>query len=292
MTPATIQKREQLQQFLDLELIPHAAVRAVVCVGSVATGLARPNSDIDLLVFFDPMDRYIVPREFIWQPATRTFHSIFTETGDGLQFECIPFDLAVWSDPEHVWSDGQRAALHEPLILFDRTGQTTQLIAERTVYTDEIRLAHLDEAVNRFDNHLKWIDPAEKWASLGPAIAHDRLRDAYDALVKMLFACNHRWRPWSEREMTFLLALPWLPEQFEDRILTAAHPPSHDYNGYLARIEMLKSLHQDVLTQLVADSTYESDDTESVFIRVHDEPGRAWNMDAWNERHTTAYPIL
>ena len=64
MTPATHQqqeKRAQFLQFMESVLLPETAVQAVIGIGSIATGHMRPNSDIDIILFLDPYDLYIVP---------------------------------------------------------------------------------------------------------------------------------------------------------------------------------------------------------------------------------------
>ena len=85
--------------------------------------------------------------------------------------------------------------------------------------------------------------------------------------------------------MSFLLALPWLPEDFENRALSAWSISSQDYAGYMNRVEVLRSLFKDLTTRLVKDGLYGDDLLGEAFIRSHDEPGRAWNMDAWNVKH-------
>jgi len=85
--------------------------------------------------------------------------------------------------------------------------------------------------------------------------------------------------------MSALLALPWLPEDFPNRVSLALSIGSQDYAGYMNRVEVLRSLFQDLTNRLVTDGLYGNDFIREAFIRSHDEPGRAWNMDAWNRKH-------
>lgn len=77
-TPATAQKRRDLRHFIDTVVVPAPAIQGVVAIGSLASALARPDSDLDVVVFFDPMDWYVLPAEATWQPRDNTFHSIFS----------------------------------------------------------------------------------------------------------------------------------------------------------------------------------------------------------------------
>src|SRR5262245_880493 len=110
MTDPRISKRRELSDFITRVLAPHPAVRSVVGIGSIATGSARPDSDIDAFVFFDPLDLFVVPAEFIWRPSDGTFHSIFHDV-EGVQFDFTRCDLARWADPSFDWPEGYRAEL-------------------------------------------------------------------------------------------------------------------------------------------------------------------------------------
>ena len=105
MNPATVQKRKDLTTFIQREMIPEPSIQGVVVIGSVATGMARPDSDIDAFVFLDPFDPYAVPAEFKWLPDQGTFHGIFSAVKNAIQFDFQRFDLQQWSSPSHVWPE-------------------------------------------------------------------------------------------------------------------------------------------------------------------------------------------
>ena len=286
-TAATIQKRQQLCDFVDRFLKPEPAIRAVVGVGSIAFGTMRPDSDIDALLFMDPVDHYIVPSEFKWVPETNTFHSIFcggpAVRGRNIQFDFHHVDLKAWSDPDFEWSEEQCAGLVDSWLVYDREGRVARLIAERTTYTEAIRTERLDQAL--LNTGVTGSDPAKLWDHLGPAVAFDRALAGYDALVRALFAYNRRWRPWREREMTYLLTLPWLPPDFGMRVLLALNGPSLDLEGCCQRFSALSALCDDLLAQLAGEPAYGSDPIGQAFRRICDTPGYAHNMDEWNAKH-------
>lgn len=285
MTPATRVKRQALLAFIDRVLKPHPAVQAVIGIGSIASGRMRPDSDIDAIVLFDPLDWYIIPAEFIWRPSDGTFHSIFTRADwvkeEGIEFDFLRMDIRQWTNPAFVWPEPRRAEWLNGWIAFDRTGEIQELIVKRTAYSDKVRLARLDGAIIWLDQHLAEGKPSVVWDTLGPAIAHDRLQAAYDQLVKGLFAYNCCWLPWRDRQMEQLLALPWLPKNFEERVLAAANVTGLDYDSYLARAIELHSLFEDLLNRLVCEGYYLSSPIEEAFKRTCNEPGFAWNMDEW-----------
>ncbi|MEM8532076.1 MAG: nucleotidyltransferase domain-containing protein [Chloroflexota bacterium] len=284
MTPETHTKRDQLQTFIEREMSPHSAVKGVVGIGSIATGNAHANSDIDAVVFLEPFDPYIVPAECIWRPSDASYHSILSEV-EGWQLDFARFDLTQWSHPDFNWPEGRCAELSSGWLAFDRDGQVTQLIATRTAYPDDLRVTRLDEAITWLDQHLSDDAPEHVWEQFGPIIAHDRLSAAYHYLAQALFAYNWRWRVWRNREIEALLSLPWLPDAFAESILLVLTAPSLDHDGYMARVETLSMFFADLLEQVVADGIYTEDPISEAFIRRSAEPGRAWNMDEWNEQH-------
>ncbi|MCA9960055.1 MAG: nucleotidyltransferase domain-containing protein [Anaerolineales bacterium] len=287
MMTVTEQKREQFLAFVQQVLAGDTAVKGVIAIGSMATGHMRPDSDIDAIIFLDPFDYFVVPAEAIWDAQTDTFHSIFTDDPQlqqqGLQLDIARLDWQQWSNPNFVWPEGRCAELSTGWIAYDPDGTVAQLIAARTAYPDELRLQRLDESITWLDQHLSDDTPEIHWQNLGPIIAHDRLQAAYDYLVAALFAYNRHWRIWRNREMQYLLKLPWLPDQFAERVLVAANAPHLDHEGYKQRVEMLRSLFADLLQQLIANGDYSHAAIDQAFIRMHDEPGRAWNMDEWRK---------
>jgi hypothetical protein len=274
--------------FIERELEPETSVQAVVGIGSIASGLARHNSDIDAIVFLDPFSWYITPAEFKWRPADNTFHSIFSQSSveeKWMQFDFARLDLTQWADVSFEWPEERCAELHTGWLAFDRSGEVANLIGTRTTYTDTLRTAKLDEAITWLDQHISDDGPQVRWDSLGPVIAYDRLQAAYEYLVQALFAYNRCWRPWRNREMSSLLALSWLPENFASRVPAALGISSLDYIGYMSRVNCLQSLFLDITNRLVSDGEYGEDIISEAFIRSHDEPGRAWNMEEWNMKH-------
>ncbi|MDX1992104.1 MAG: nucleotidyltransferase domain-containing protein [bacterium] len=270
------------------------AVKGVIAIGSIGSGTAHEGSDLDAVVFLDPLDLYVVPAEAIWYEPDDTFYSIFTSNEDvqrdGLQIDFLRLDWQQWSAPDFDWPEPRKAELSAGWIAFDRDGEIGRLVAARTTYDDQLRLARLDEAITWLDQHLGEDGPQQRWETLPPAIAHDRLHAAYDYLVQGLFAYNRVWRPWRNREMTALLQLPWLPANFETQILTALNSPSQDFAGYMRRAETLNTLFVALLAQVQADGLYGDDPTGDAFIRNHEEPGRAWNMGEWMIEHRKRYP--
>ena len=131
----TRQKRAELQQFIDTVLAPAPSVQGVVGIGSIANGLARPDSDIDAIVFLDPLDLYIAPAEATWRPTDNTFHSIFSDVA-GIQVDLQRLDLAQWSDPAFEWPEGWCGEMAEGWLGLDRDDRIAALIAERTAYSD------------------------------------------------------------------------------------------------------------------------------------------------------------
>jgi len=296
MTPATAVKRKELLTFIERVLQPEQSVQAVVGIGSIATGQMQPDSDMDIVVFFDPMDWYVIPAEFIWRPVDGSYHSIFIEDEEvrqeGIELDCLRLDLQQWSAGSFEWPEGRKAELCDGWVAYDRRGEITPLIEEKTAYHEAVRQERLDEAIIWLDQHLADGRPEERWDALGPVFAHDRLQAAFQLLARGLFAFNRRWMPWRNRQMDHLMRLPWLPEGFGERVLTVSSAPSHDFTGYMERARALKSVFQDLLSQLIVEGSYSIAPIDQAFIGSHDEPGFSWNMEGWRADNLGRFLIM
>ena len=286
MNPATERKRAELSRFIQQEVIPETSVQGVVVIGSVAKGIARDDSDIDAVVFLEPFDPYAIPAEFKWRPDDRSFHGIFSEVENSVQIDCKRLSLQEWSKPTHVWPESICAELSEGWLAFDRNSQIQKLIVERTYFNDEIRRERLDDAIEHLDWLLREESTESTWETHGATMAHYRLHSAFDYLMQGLFAYNRRWRTLPSRELSDLLRLPWLPAKFEEQLIVATNALSVTKAGYQQRVRVLQRFFYELVTQCHHDGMYGGDAVSEAFIRQHDEPGRNWNMDTWNTKHT------
>jgi hypothetical protein len=255
---------------------------------------ARSDSDIDAFVFMDPLDLYLVPVQSIWRPADDTFHSIMSDDEslgrDGIQLDLHRIDLGTWRDPGFAWPEPACGELANGWLAFDRDGEVFRLIEERTAYPEDRRQRILDDAIPLIADHLAEDVVLRCWDMLGPVVAADRLQAVYEYVVAALFAYSRRWRVWRNREMSALLRLPWLSQDFDTLIMMVAVASGHDREAYLARAQVLRQLSAQLVGRVVADGIYGVEDPVSeAFIRAHDEPGRAWNMDAWKAEHARRY---
>jgi predicted nucleotidyltransferase len=279
------QKLQQLRLFVECVCTREPSVRAVIAIGSVAAGRAAPGSDIDAIVFLDPLDLHAVPAEAVWFPETGAFHGIFApeaERPDAIQFDFLRLDFSQWRTPTFVWPEPRRAELATGTIVYDGTGEVGRLIHARTRYTDETQRQHLDEAVTWLDQLLSGDTPTQTWERHGAAVAFDRLNAAYDWLGHALFALKRQWRPWRNREIEALLALPWLPPDVHVDLIVAMDGAGHTHNGYTTRVHALRKLFDAVLKRGSELGIYTHDPIDEAFIRHAEEPGRDWNMTQWN----------
>lgn len=195
-------------------------------------------------------------------------------------------DLQEWSKPTHGWPESICAELSEGWLAFDRNGSIQRLIGERTYFNDEIRQERLDDAIVHLDWLLSDLTVEHTWETLGAEIAHYRLHSAYDYLMQALFAYNRHWRTIRSRELTDLLKLPWLPEKFDRQLILATNALSVTKAGYQQRVTVLQDYFDELVSKCQQDGIYGVKAVSEAFIRRHDEPGRNWNMDEWNKRHS------
>ncbi len=270
--------------FVERELDPWPEFVAALIVGSVAHGEARPDSDVDCILVFDPLDERIVPAEFVWIPETDSCHTIFeveaSEVG-GVQIDAKRMSLEEFRTRE--WEEGFKHDLADALVLRDRSGEVTAVLEERLRYPEELRRSRVAKHCAR-----AWYY-AEEWrlkawlARGGPACAHDQLDAAFGEVVELLHAYNAVWMPWRYRWLLSALKLPWLPEGFgesADAIVAAASPTEESLAERRSSVvRVLDAIGSELRAAgLLADPG-------EAFAAAHPELGYGHNMDAWRRGH-------
>jgi hypothetical protein len=282
-------KLTALDAFIRTHLAPYAAVRGVVVTGSVARGDAREGSDIDAYVFMDPLDPYIVPAESIWDPRDDTFHSIFSDDVwldlNGLQLDLHRVDINTWAECGTPWPEPVRAELAEGTVIHDPSGTVAELIRAHTAMSDAERQEILDEIVIQGLALVGSEDPTEGIDTLGVVEAADRVTAAYQELTRGVLALHKKWRPWRNREYRVLRTLPWLPRGLREHPLTLMIGSTEDEDHHGTRHQAVRTALLETIRHLQELEMYGDDALGEAFRRAHDEPGRAWNMDGWNDEH-------
>lgn len=273
-----------MRQFVHRKLEPWPQFRGALVVGSVAHGEARPDSDVDCVLVFDPLDEAIVPAELVLVPATDSYHTIFeveaTEVG-GVQIDAKRMALDELRHQE--WPEGFRHDLAHALVLADRQGAIAEILRSRLAYPDEVRM-------ERLRDHLGWAEYfVEEWRLLawiergGIAAAHDQLTAAFEALIQLLHAYNREWLPWRSRWLMSAQRLAWLPGAFSRRAQAITSEIAATRESLLARRQAIASLLEEIEERLHADGLVANSD--EAFIAAHPGLGYAHNFDAWTAAH-------
>ena len=271
---------EMMRQFVQRKLEVWPEFVAALVVGSVAHGEARPDSDVDCVLVFDPLDEAIVPAEFVWVPATDSFHTIFeveaSEVG-GIQIDAKRVALDEFR--QGAWPEGFKHDLAHAIVLHDRNRTVTGIIEQHVAYPESLRLT-------RIADHLGWAGYyLEEWRLLGWIErggiegAHDQVTAAFEELVQLLHACNREWLPWRYRWMTSAQRLPWLPDGYAQRRVEITSRVSPDRESVLARRNAVISLLDETRDRLESEGLLAGDD--EAFIASHPGLGYAHNFDAW-----------
>jgi hypothetical protein len=283
-------KKRQLTRLINGVLRPSPSVVGVLCVGSVAIGSPRVDSDIDALVFLDPFALSVVPGEFAWSPRDGSFRSIFAEDrpDDAIQFDLTRLAFRTCCSARYRWQEGRLHELSAGWIAYDPRGAIAELVRCKTRYTDRDRLPRLDQSLLQLEQLLKWTDARIPWHYQGERTAQDRLNAAYEYLVEALFALNRQWRPWRSRQTKPLLSLGWLPKGFANSFTSVCTTPCSGFEGYKDRYYRLQGALGEMVREISRDPKYQPEPISAAFVRTHRQLGYASNMERWNRRHQSA----
>lgn len=285
---STAAKREAFLTFIERHVAPHAAIKAVVVYGSVADGTAVASSDVDALVLMDPLDPWLVPAEAIWNPADDSFRSIFSDQPMGpgeLQVDLTRVPWPEWSAPDFRCPPQLRAKLDVTWVAHQREGIDVEALMERVVAMSPRQQQRLLDAALLAGDGLT-DDPEELWQR-DELEALDALNAQWEALLRLLYAVNQTWFPYRARAVRNLARLAWRAGLEGETLRSCLAAPA-DRQGFLDRASALNLVRQRVVARLSDDPRYGQDPVFAAFLRQHDEPGRAWNMDEWLRRHAEA----
>jgi len=275
---------ELMRRFVHRKLEVWPEFVAVLIVGSVAHEEARSASDVDCVLVFDKLDEAIVPAEFVWVPATDSYHTIFeVEASDvgGIQIDAKRVALDDFRRQE--WSESFK---HEPahaLVLYDRQQSVAEILEKRVAYPESLRLSRIRYHLGRVEYYL------EEWRLLGWIErggiegAHDQLTAAFEELIQLLHAYNREWLPWRYRWMGSAQRLSWQPDDYPLRAVEITSRVSASKESVLKRRSEIVSLLEATQDRLQSEGLLAGAD--EAFIAAHPGLGYAHNFDAWRGAH-------
>lgn len=257
---------------------------AALVVGSVAHGEERSDSDVDCVLVFDRLDEAIVPAEFVWVPATDSYHTIFeVEASDvgGIQIDAKRVALDDFRRQE--WPESFKHELAHAFVLYDQHKTVAEIVMERVAYPESLRLS-------RIRDHLGWAAYyAEEWRLLGRLSrggiegAHDQLTAAFEELIQLLHAYNREWLPWRYRWMVSAQRLAWLPDDYRQRAGKITSRMDPNLESVLQRRSEIRSMLDDTRDRVQSEGLLAGPD--DAFIAAHPELGYAHTFDTWREAH-------
>ncbi len=257
---------------------------AALVVGSVAHGEARADSDVDCVLVFDTLDEAIVPAEFVWVPATDTYHTIFeVEASDvgGIQIDAKRVALADFRGQE--WPESFKHELAHAIVLSDRRQSVAAILEGRLAYPESLRLS-------RIRDHVGWAGYyLEEWRLLswldrgGIEGAHDQLTAAFEEIIQLLHTYHREWMPWRYRWMVSAQRLPWLPDDYARRVVEVTSRIAATKESVLTRRSEFVLMLDTILDRLESEGLLAG--LDEAFIASHPGLGYAHNFDAWREAH-------
>lgn len=279
---------EAMQQFVHRKLKPWPEFVGALVVGSIAHGEARPDSDVDCVLVFDPLNEGIVPAEFVWVPETDAFHTIFeveaSEVG-GIQIDAKRMSLEDIRTLE--WSESFKHEMAHAKFLWDRQGTLANILQQRVAYPDTLRQSRIEEYVNRADYFLaEW--RLVGWMERGGIdCAHDQLTAAFETIIHLLHAYNREWMPWRYRWMVSAQGLAWLPADYRSRAMEITSRVEPTLDNVLRRRMEIVSMFTEIQQRLESEGFVS--DSDEAFFATHPGLGYAHNFDAWRVAHANLW---
>lgn len=273
--------------FVERKLVPWPTFEAALIIGSIGHDEDRPDSDVDMVLLFDPLDLRIVPGEFVWTPADDQFHTIRIEASDigGVQIDAKR--LSVGHLEQGELDDGFKHELAHAIPLFDRSGRVTKILEHRLSYPGERRraLALRHRGLAGIYQSKVAARGRERWTNrIGWAGLIDLLVAGLEEVVLTIHAYNGEFPPYRYRRLLSVERLDWIPggfAAFRDAVLSPALADSE--SNFLRANEAFDSVLAEV------DARFRelgwAEDAGHLWVLSHPDLGFAYNMEEWKQAH-------
>jgi hypothetical protein len=280
------------RRFVDMKLAPWPQFEGAMVTGSFGHGEAREESDVDMVLVFDPLDVRIVPGEFAWSPEHE--YEFFPVVGpsavEAREIGGIQIDAKRMSIHDLESGDLNDGFLHElahAVVLYDRTGRLREVLTRRLAYPEERRRQVAFRHRERAWIHQAKADPRhrDRWISrVGLAGVVDVLLGGFEEVVLLVHACNGVHAPYRYRWLLSMELLEWVPEGLTRlRDLLLSPTAAADDRG-LAPICTAFDLVLDQVDDRFRELGWAEHPGE-VWAASHQELGFGYNMDDWTRAH-------
>ena len=275
-------------RFIGLELEPEPAFKGAVITESVAQGDARADSDIDMIVLFEPLRLDVIPGDFLWSPGKTGYRTRHEKNGDDagdiVHFDTNRVDLAEYreGDCPEFW----RYLLSIGVLVFDRDGAVEPVLDRLVEYTDDLRQDRVARNVYNVDYHLNKTKALSWLARSGSVAAHAHVSAGINYLVELLYAYQRSWLTWPNKRVALLLRFPDPVGGLEDTLAEGMAIRAATADDVARRIRILRAYFDALVEVLQADGLLPAEAPfDFAFGYEWPQIGMRHSMEEWREAH-------
>lgn len=230
-------------------------------------------SDLDLALFLTlPLAQdYHCPKHFArehpqaipsWLPPFQFFVPV---RGTQMEVNCHQLIIEIEANPTRPWPSAKQEAYYDTgEVVYDRAGVVRKLISDKCKgFPDFDEVTVLASQLPWY----AWINPERQLQRGFPENSRVLINQGIEILLKLVFAANSRY--WTHLKWQFEIAcdLPWLPQDFRDRLGRALYDNA-EHGSICRAIAVLRELGGETLSYLRAQGKIPPDPFGYVSIHI------------------------
>ena len=288
--PSNPHSRRKVQQTLELirrELEPEPAFKGAVVTESVAQGDAREDSDVDMVLLFEPLRLDVVPGDFVWspnRPGFRARHERSRSDADEVHFDTTRVGLDEYQrgDCAEEW----RYLLSTGLLIFDRDGEVEPVLDRLIEYPAELRRRRVGESTYYVDYHLSESKALGWLERSGAVAAHAHITAGMGYLVELIYAYHATYLTWPNKRIPVMLRFPDPAGGLERAIAEATLVKALTGDDVLRRLRALRSYFDRLVEVFQRVGLLAlKDPFDHAFAMAWPEIGLRHSMEGWRAAH-------
>jgi hypothetical protein len=259
------------------DLADHEECAGVALIGGLADSQRRRfvdvHSDLDLTVFLDLPEAagYTCPKTFARDWAHRVpawlppFQFDLDVDGTPMEVNCHQLVTQIEENPAVVWPRSKQEAYACTCeLVHDPSGRVRRLIVAKCPGPRDLEVMATTASQLPW---YGWINPRKLVARGFTTNARLLLNRAVELILELLYHANDEYMPHLKWAFETACALPWIPDDLEERIVRILETPARA-EAILAAADELERLGGEVLARLVEAQQLPADPFRYVSVHV------------------------
>lgn len=283
--------RERIKDFTS-KLMEQPEVEGIVYLGGLANtdykDFIDEFSDIDLGIFINTEQNNLPT----WLQPFSFYIPVVDENGNENIMEVNLHQQILSEERKCEWADTKREAYaYASEVIFDRNGEITDLIKEKTKLTPHYRKKFLAHLLSRINWSVK-INPIKAVKRGFELNAEELLNQGMENMLDLLFVYNHRYPPHPKWKLAMIENLQYCPENIKAKIAECMKIEEISKEDIMRRRSAILEIVTDIEQRLDREGLFREDEEYSDYEYIYWSPQKQLKKQTIYDDISSMFPNL